>query len=110
MRTELAIDRSKAAALFVDLQEEHRKDSRYLVEGFAEIVANVRRLQQAARAAGIPLFHSAYIVDVEAGATKPLHPVMADGKSAFSDAADPLTAVCPEVGPVGGERLLIKSD
>jgi maleamate amidohydrolase len=109
MRKELSIDRGKAAALFVDLQEEHRRDKRYLVEGFGTVIGNVQRLQRAARAAGIPLFHSAYIVDLKAG-SKPLHPVMADGTSAFSDSADPLTAVCAEVGPVGEEPLLIKSD
>jgi maleamate amidohydrolase len=110
MRKELSIDRGKAAALFVDLQEEHRKDGRYLVEGFGAIIANVRRLQGAARAAGIPLFHSAYIVDLAADSAKPFHPMTADGTSAFSDAANPLTAICAEVGPVGDEPLLIKSD
>src|SRR5262245_58302902 len=110
MRSELVIDRSKAAALFVDLQEEHRGDSRYLVEGYDGIIANVRRLQQAARAAGMPLFHSAYIVEGGADSTKPFHPVMPDGTSAFSDAADPLTAICPELAPIDGETLLIKTD
>lgn len=110
MRKPLAIEAGKAAALFVDLQEEHRKDSRYLVEGFEAVIANVRRLQAAARAARVPLVHSAYIVDVAASSTKPFHPVMADGSSAFSDAADPLTAICAEVGPLGEEALLIKAD
>jgi maleamate amidohydrolase len=110
MRSELTIDRGKAAALFIDLQEEHRKDSRYLVEGYAEILANVQRLQGAARATGIPLIHAAYIVDIGAGSTKPFQPVMPDGTSAFSDATDPHTAICPEVTPVGNETLLIKSD
>jgi maleamate amidohydrolase len=109
MRKEFSIDGSKAAALFVDLQEEHRKDQRYLVEGFGAVIANVQRLQAAARAAAIPLFHSAYIVDVKREA-KPFHPVMADGTSAFSDAADPFTAICAEIGPMGAEPLLIKSD
>ena len=34
MRTALTIEPSRAAALFVDLQEEHRRDRRYLVDGF----------------------------------------------------------------------------
>jgi maleamate amidohydrolase len=110
MRVKLSIDRSKAAALFVDLQEEHRKDGRYLVEGFDTIIANVQRLQQAARAAGIRLFHSAYVVDLVDGPAKPFHPVTADGRSDFSDADDPLTAICIEVGPIGDEQLMIKSD
>jgi maleamate amidohydrolase len=110
MKAPLSIDRGRAAALFIDLQEEHRKDSRYLVEGFDRVIANVQRLQQAARTAGIPLVHSAYVVDLSAGPAKPFHPVLSDGTSAFSDANDPLTAICPEVGPVGDEMLLIKTD
>jgi nicotinamidase-related amidase len=110
MREHLYIDRRKAAALFVDLQEEHRKDPRYLVEGFDVVVANVQRLQQVARAAAMPLVHSAYIVDLGAGGAKPFHPVTEDGTSAFSNAGDPLTAICPEIGPLGGESFLVKSD
>jgi nicotinamidase-related amidase len=108
MKSPLAIERGKAAALFIDFQEEHRKDPRYLVAGFDTILANVGRLQQAARANGIPVLHSAYIVDLDAA--PPLHPVTADGLSAFSDKSDPLTAVCFEVGPVSGEPLFIKSE
>ncbi|MBA2718444.1 MAG: isochorismatase family protein [Chloroflexi bacterium] len=110
MRTTLSIEPGKAAALFVDLQEEHRGDSRHLVDRFDTIIANAQRLQEAARAASIPLLHSAYIVDLAAGAAKPFHPVLSDGTSAFSDVADPLTAICPEVAPIDGEALLIKSD
>jgi len=110
MRTPLSIDPGKAAALFVDLQEEHRKDSRYLVEGFDTIIANVRRLQRAARAAGIPVIHSAYVVDLDLQPAKPFHPVMADGTSAFSDANDPLSDICAEAGPTDGEVVLVKAD
>ena len=45
MRRPLSIDPRKAGVLFIDLQEEHRKDSRYLVENFAGILANVQRLR-----------------------------------------------------------------
>ncbi|MEA2519449.1 MAG: maleamate amidohydrolase [Chloroflexota bacterium] len=110
MRKVLSIEPGKAGALFVDLQEEHRRDSRHLVDRFDMVIANVRRLQQAARAAGIPVVHSAYIVDLAVGRTKPFHPVLPDGRSAFSDIADPWTAICPEVAPVEGETLLVKSD
>jgi maleamate amidohydrolase len=110
MRAPLSLDPGKSAALFVDLQEEHRKDGRYLVEGFDTIIANVQRLQLKARAAEIPVFHSAYVVDLSAQLAKPFHPVMADGKSAFSDGNDPLSAICPEVGPAGDEIVLVKTD
>jgi len=110
MRSRLAIDRNKTAALFIDLQEEHRQDSRYLVEGFAKILANVGKLQQAARESGIAVIHSAYVVDAAAENLRPFHPVMADGTSAFSDKGSPLSEICPEVGPVGDEPVLVKSE
>src|SRR5262245_43384039 len=105
MKRPLAIDKVKSAALFIDLQEEHRHDRRYLVAGFDAILANVRRLQQAARKGGIPVIHSAYIVDAAAQNLRPFHPVMADGTSAFSDKGSPLSEICPEVGPVGDETV-----
>lgn len=108
MRRPLSISPGQAAALFIDLQEEHRQDPRYLVDGYDRVLANVARLQEAARRKAIPLFHCAYIVDT--GALRPFHPTMPDGTSAFSDSGDPLTAVCPEVGPAEGEMLLVKAE
>lgn len=107
MRRSLSIDPRKAGALFIDLQEEHRQDSRYLVENFAGVLAEVGRLQAAARAAAIPLLHAAYIVETP---KRPFHPTMADGSSAFSDAGSPHTAICGEVAPAAGEHLTIKAD
>ena len=109
MRRRLSVAPGKAAALFIDLQEEHRRDKRYLIAGFDAIVANVRDLQRAARTAGIPVFHTAYVVDAATGKLPPFHPVMPDGTSAFSDKDNPLSALCPEVGPIGNEEVLIKS-
>lgn len=109
MKTSLTIDLVKTAVLCVDLQEEHRKDSRYLVEGFAEIVAQVQRLQEAARSVGAAVFHSAYVVDPTKPG-RPFHPMMPDGASAFSDVNDPLSVICPEVGPAGDEMMLVKTD
>lgn len=110
MKRPLALKGSKAAALFIDLQEEHRRDPRYLVAGFDTILANVRRLQQAARVGCIPVIHAAYIVDPAAQALRPFHPVMADGSSAFSNKGNPLSQICPEVGPVGDETILVKAE
>lgn len=107
-RRPLTLPLDRTAALLIDLQEEHRKDPRYLAEGFDKTLANVRRLQAAARESGVPLIHCAYIVDL--AEARPFHPVGADGKSAFSDKDDPLTAVCPEVAPGHGERLMIKAE
>ncbi|HEV7254661.1 MAG TPA: isochorismatase family protein [Mesorhizobium sp.] len=109
MKRPLAIDPGKAAALFIDLQEEHRKDRRHLVEGFDAVLANARRLQAAARRAGAPLYHFAYVVDL-ADHARPFHPVLPDGASAFSDKDDPLTALCPEIAPADGEPFVIKNE
>lgn len=108
MKSAISLPRGRTAALFIDLQEEHRHDPRYRVEGYDRVLANVHRLQDSARSNGVPLLHCAYIVD--AAAARPFHPVMADGKSAFSDKSDPLTAVCPEVAPVAPETLMIKAE
>jgi maleamate amidohydrolase len=109
MKNPVSIERGTVAAVFVDLQEEHRQDKRYLVEGFGDILANVQRLQAAARANDVLLYHSAYIVDLTREARR-FHPVDANGRSAFSDKDDPLTAICPEVAPVAGEMMLVKTE
>ena len=108
MKKPLSVPRSRAALLCIDLQEEHRKDQRLLAVGFDGVIANVVRLQDAARRNGIPVYHFAYIVDVTA--SLPHHPKLPDGRSAFSDKDDPLTAICPEVAPADAERLIIKSE
>lgn len=109
MKQALSIPREKSAAVFIDLQEEHRGDPASRVEGYETILANAARLQAAAREAGLALFHFAYVVDLERGLPRPFHPVTADGASAFSDKNDPLSAICHEVAPAGNEKLSIKS-
>jgi maleamate amidohydrolase len=108
MKLPLSIDPARTAAVFIDLQEEHRKDERYLVEGFDRIVANVLRIQQAARGRGVPLYHFAYIVEM--ASARRFHPTLGDGTSAFSQSGDPLTAICAEVGPTGDETFIIKRE
>jgi maleamate amidohydrolase len=110
MMTTVSISSDKAAALFIDLQEEHRQDKRLLAVEFDRVIANVERLQAAARAGRIPLYHYAYVVDVASSETRRFHPRLPDGRSAFSDKDDPLTAICPEVAPVGDEPLIVKSE
>ncbi|MEQ1943081.1 isochorismatase family protein [Mesorhizobium sp. VNQ89] len=109
MRRPLSIDVGKTALLCIDLQEEHRKDERYLVDGFDVVLRNTRSLQEAARRAGISVLHFSYVVDVDAATTRRFHPRMADGSSAFSDKDDPLSAICPEVAPDAGEQLIVKT-
>jgi nicotinamidase-related amidase len=110
MKKTLTIPAAASALLCIDLQEEHRQDQRLLAVEFDRVLANTARLQHAARLAGIPVYHFAYIVDVQAATTPAHHPRLADGRSAFSDKDDPLTAICPEVAPVGDERLIVKSE
>jgi nicotinamidase-related amidase len=108
MKTPISIRHGTVAAVFIDLQEEHRQDKRYLVEGYGDILANVQRLQEAARANDVPLYHWAYIVDL--AEARPFHPVDECGKSAFSDKNAPLTAICNEVAPRDGEAMLVKQE
>lgn len=110
MRKLLTIPRGKLASLSIDLQEEHRQDRRYLVDAYDRVLANAARLQQAARANDTPVLHCAYIVDAVEAQARLFHPVMADGSSAFSDKSSPLSAICPEVAPLDGEPVLVKSD
>ncbi len=102
----LTLPRDKTAAIFIDLQEEHRQDRRFLAEGFGRVIVNAQALLYAARANGVPVFHYAYVADP---ATRPFHPVLPGGKSVFSDKDDPLTAICAEVAPAGDEKLIIKA-
>lgn len=109
MKSPLSLPHGKVATVFIDLQEEHRGDPRYLVEGYDAVLANAARLQAAAREDGVPLFHFAYVVDMADGLPRPFHPVDSDGRSVFSDSRDPLAAVCAEAAPLDNEPLLIKS-
>src|SRR6185369_3487951 len=104
----LDIAPGKAALLCIDLQEEHRQDPRYLVNGFDRVLGNVRALQQVARANAVPVFHAAYIVDSAGGKPRPFHPVMADGRSAFSDKDSPLSVLCAETAPQRDEPVITK--
>lgn len=110
MRKPLVADPRRTALLCIDLQEEHRQDERYLVDGFETILANTARIQEAARRAGVPVLHFAYVVDPSGEPMRRFHPVTADGKSSFSNLGDPRTEICPEVAPIEGESLFIKTD
>lgn len=110
MRAPLAISGAASALLCIDLQEEHRQDKRLLAVGYDGVIANVIRLQQAARENDIAIYHFAYVVDAAAVTTLVHHPRLPDGRSAFSDKDDPLTAICPEVAPLEGEKRFIKTE
>ena len=107
MKQSLTLPLDRTAAIFIDLQEEHRQDKRFLAEGFDRVIANTQALLGAARANGVRIYHFAYVADP--AFTRPFHPVLPNGKSVFSAKDDPLTAICPEVAPAGGEKLFIKA-
>lgn len=111
MRRPLSMPKGKVALLCVDLQEEHRGDERYLCFDYERVLANAALLQEAARAAGVAVLHSVYVADAAAiAASGRLHPTTPDGRSAFSDKSDPLTAICPEVAPQDGEVVFEKDE
>jgi len=110
MRRTLSLDPRRTAVILVDLQEEQRHDPRYPVAGFDCVLANARKILQAARNRNLLVLHSAYRRDFDAVPPRPLEPVSADGRPAFSDKDSPLTAVCAEIAPLIDEPLLHKND
>jgi nicotinamidase-related amidase len=110
MRRLLSIDPRHAALILVDLQEEQRHVPIYAVADFGSVLSNAQRLLQAARAKPILVVHAAYKRDFQAVPPRPLEPLSPEGGPAFSDSSSPLTAICGEVGPRGGEPVLYKND
>ncbi len=110
MHETLTLPRGRAALLLIDMQEEHRSDFRYLVHAYDAVVANCARLLAAARAAGLPVLHTVYLVDTGIDATRPFHPKGEDGRSAFSDAGTPGANISPELSPLPDETVIVKRD
>lgn len=110
MRQELSIGPGRAALILIDLQEEQRHDPYYVVPNLDEVLANARRLLEAARANGVRVVHVAYKRDFAQVPRRPFEPGTADGKPTFSDAGSPLTAICAEVAPRDGETVIEKND
>jgi nicotinamidase-related amidase len=110
MKTAISFGGKKVALLLVDFQEEQRQDPLYSVAGFDTVVANAGKLLRAARATRRLVVHAAYRRDFLVHPPRPFEPVTADGKPTFSDAVNPLTAICPEVAPQGSEPVIYKND
>jgi nicotinamidase-related amidase len=110
MRTAISLGGKKAALLLVDLQEEQRRDPLYSVAGFDSVLANAAALLAAARATQRLIIHAAYRRDFRVRPPRPFEPVTADGRPTFSDAVNPLTAICVEVAPQGSEPVIYKND
>jgi nicotinamidase-related amidase len=110
MRQSLSIHPRRTALLLVDLQEEQRHDPYYVAADLDAVLANARRLLEAARASGVRVVHVAYKRDFAQVPRRPFEPVTADGRPTFSDAASALTAICGEVAPRDGETVIYKND
>src|SRR5574338_293027 len=110
MRQYLSINPRRSALLLVDLQEEQRHDPYYVAAELDAVLANARRVLEAARANGVRVVHVAYTRDFGVVPRRPFEPVTAEGRPTFSDAASPLTAICKEVSPHAGETVIHKND
>lgn len=110
MRSALTLDPQHSALLLVDFQEEQRQHALYSVAGFERVIGNARTLLEAARGRGLSVIHTAYRRDFKRCPPRPFEPLAEGGAPAFSDAMDPLTAICAELAPVAGETVIYKND
>ena len=110
MRKPLTLDPRHTALLLVDLQEEQRQVRHYAVEDFAAVLWNAAQLLEAARGRGLSIIYAAFQRDFDKVPPRPLEPLAAGGKPAFSDKESPLIAICAEVQPRPGELVLLKND
>jgi nicotinamidase-related amidase len=110
MRLDLSIDPKRAALILVDLQEEQRSDPYYVAADLDAVLANARRLLEAARASGVRVIHVAYTRDFAQVPRRPFEPVTADGRPTFSDAELPGTAICAVVAPRTSETVIEKNE
>src|SRR3954447_7711223 len=110
MRSGLRLDPDRAALLLIDLQEEQRHDPLYRVEGFDTVLANARALLEQCRRCGVSVLYSAYRREFSSCPPRAFEPLGPGGRPAFSDAANPLTAICGEVSPLESEPVIYKND
>ena len=92
MKTGLSLDLNRTALLLIDFQEEQRAHPLYRVSGFDGVIANAARLLAAAREAPCRVIHAAFRRDFAKQPPRPFEPISDDGRPAFSDVTDPMTA------------------
>ena len=109
MHAALTLPLDRTAVVLVDLQEEHRQDTRFLVAEYGAILSRVSSLLSAARRAGMPVFHAAYVRDFSVAPPRPLEPTEKGGTPLFSVRGTG-TGICPEVAPQPGEQVFEKND
>jgi maleamate amidohydrolase len=108
MKRPLAVPAARSSLLLLDLQEEHRKDGRYLVAGYQAVLGGAQKLLKSAREAGIHAYHAAYIPNIDD--LRPYNPTLMSDRSTFGGLGDPMSAICGEVRPQANETLVIKSE
>lgn len=110
-RLTLTVPSRAIALLLVDLQEEHRRDARFLAADYDAALGNAQKLLAAARAHHVLVLHGQFVRDFAKVPPRPFEMVGENGEPGFSDAADTgLVALCPEVAPVYGEVTIVKND
>lgn len=110
MRSALTLNPRHTALLLVDFQEEQRRHALYSVAGFERVIGNARTLLEAVRRRNVSVVHTAYRRDFKRCPPRPFEPLAEGGAPAFSDATDPLTAICAELAPLDGETVIHKND
>jgi maleamate amidohydrolase len=110
-RLHSSVPSNRPALLLVDLQEEHRRDARFLAADYDAALANARKLLAAGRANAVPVFHAQYVRDFAKVPPRPFEMVGAKGEPGFSDVnSTDLIRICPEVAPIPGETVIVKND
>ena len=110
MHVPFALPLAQSVVLPIDMQEEHRQDPRYLVDGYDAVLSAAAQVIGAARAAGVRVCHAGFRRDFTRVPPRPFEPLGADGEPAFSDPANPGSAFCSEVAPRPDEAVLWKND
>jgi nicotinamidase-related amidase len=110
MHESLTILPTKLALLLVDVQEEHRRDVRFLAEDYDAAVRNCAKLLVAARASTCAVVHARYVRDFAVEPARHFEVLGEGGAPSFSDAASELISICPEVSPQTGEHIITKHD
>ncbi|WP_407492089.1 isochorismatase family protein [Pseudooceanicola sp. MF1-13] len=110
MHSPLTLPLTRTTVLPIDMQEEHRRDPRYLVDGYDHVLANAAQVIGAARHGGVRVLHAGFRRDFDKVPPRPFEPTESEGTPAFSDPDTPDIAFCPEVAPAPGETILWKND
>ncbi|HTN96478.1 MAG TPA: isochorismatase family cysteine hydrolase [Nordella sp.] len=102
------MNRSRAAILAVDLQNEYRHDATWPISGYDAILANTAAVMAAARRANVPVIHvQAWVEEAERAEYARLDECLPDElRSAVAGSFG--AEICAEVMPVAGDIVVRK--